>query len=538
MADEGNGARTPSQARARRSRLRVLEAATSLFAEKGYEAVGFAEIARRADVSVGLACRYFPTKEHLALALYDRLAGELVRVAAALPAGTVGDRFAFVVHEKRALLAPHRRALVALVAHALDPDSRAAVVGPAAAGVRAKVAGVFALVVAGATDAPGDEGRARLSDLLYTLHLALVLAWSQDASPGGKASAELVEVAREALSVFAPVLASGAFPLATRVGDLVRAMLALPPSTARDRDRPLAILDVLMRRRRVLPGVPRTPSEAALALHLPRVAAFVSRGAPIQLALPAFPAKSPSPAKVLGKHPDMAEQLGLESLARLLDEIAAVYPPGAELVLCSDGGVFADLVGVSDADVARYRRGIEAMIAEIDDERIRFFGLEDALGSRTPSTSRAELVARYAASESSLRERAASTPALAATIDGIHRFLVDDLRGADPTLSRSQAQKRARPLAYEVVRRSEAWGRLVAAAFPDALRLSIHPQPDVSEKIGVHLIETDDAWLTPWHGVALRENDRFRLVRRADAEASGAVLVEEDGAPSYMEIRS
>ncbi len=239
---------------------------------------------------------------------------------------------------------------------------------------------------------------------------------------------------------------------------------------------------------------------------------------------------------MLGKRPDMAEQLGLEALARVLDEIGDVYAPGAELVLCSDGGVFADLVGVSDADVGRYREGLEALIDEIDPERIRFFGLEDALGAAKPAAARAQLVERYGASLEALRERAASVPSIAATIDGIHRFLVDDLRGAEPTLSRSQAQKRARPLAYEVVRRSEAWGRLVAAAFPDALRLSIHPQPDVSEKIGIHLIETDDAWLTPWHGVALREGERFRLVRRADAEARGAVIVEEDGRPSYMEL--
>ncbi|MFO0680886.1 MAG: L-tyrosine/L-tryptophan isonitrile synthase family protein [Sandaracinus sp.] len=529
---------TPTQARARRSRLRVLEAATALFAEKGYEATGFAEIARRAEVSVGLACRYFPTKEHLALALYDRLATELAASVERMPDGTVGERFAFVVREKLALLTPHRRALVALVAHALDPRSRAAVVGLSAAGVRAKVAGIFAVVVAGATDAPSEEGRARVGELLYALHLALVLAWTQDASEDGRASAGLVDVAGEALAVFGPVVATGGLPMAGRVGELLRALLALPPTGARDRDRPRAILDVLMRRRRLLPGVAAPPSEAALALHLPRIEAFVQREAPLQLVLPAFPAKSPSPAKVLGKRPDMAEQLGLEALARVLDEIGDVYPPGAELVICSDGGVFADLVGVADADVARYRDTLEAMIAEVDPARVRFFGLEDALGPAKPAASRAMLVARYGSSVEALRERAAEAPSVAAMIDGIHRFLVDDLRGVDPTLSRSQAQKRARPLAYEVVVRSEAWGRLVAAAFPDAIRLSIHPQPDVSEKIGVHLVETGDAWLTPWHGVALREGERFRLVRRDEAEARGAVVVEEDGRPSYMEIPS
>ena len=526
----------PAQARARRSRLRVLEAASALFAEKGYDATSINEVARRAEVSVGLACRYFPSKEHLALALYDRLAVELEGAASELPEGLMAERFAHAMRAKLALLAPHRRALVALVARALDPASRAAVLGPAAAGVRAKVAGVFGVVVCGASDAPPEDARARVAETLYALHLAVVFAWTQDASEGARASHELVLLLRDLLLTFGGMLGHGELPLLSRTSLLLRSFLALPPPSTRDVERPRAILDVLFRRRRLLPGTVCGELDAAMALHLPRVAALVERGAPVQLALPAFPAKSPSARKVLGKRPDMAERLGLEALARLLDEIADVYPPGAELVLCSDGGVFADLVGVSDADVARYRADLEAMIASLETDRVRFFGLEDALPASRASTARAQLMERYGKNEEDLRARAKASRALAATIDGIHRFLAEDAQAVEPGLSRSAAQKRTRPLAYEVVRRSEAWGALVAAAFPDALRLSIHPQPDVSEKIGVHLIETEDAWLTPWHGAALREGDRLTLVRRAEAEARGAVVVSEDGRPSYLEI--
>ena len=74
-----------------------------------------------------------------------------------------------------------------------------------------------------------------------------------------------------------------------------------------------------------------------------------------------------------------------------------------------------------------------------------------------------------------------------------------------------------------MIRRSDAWGALVAEAFPDAVRLSIHPQPEVSEKIGVHLVDTEDAWLTPWHACAVLTPDGARLMKRADAEAAGAV---------------
>ena len=68
------------------------------------------------------------------------------------------------------------------------------------------------------------------------------------------------------------------------------------------------------------------------------------------------------------------------------------------------------------------------------------------------------------------------------------------------------------------------------------MRLSIHPQPDISDKIGMHLLDTDDAWLTPWHAVAVLRGDHFVLMHRADAEALGATIVEEDGRPSYLQV--
>jgi L-tyrosine isonitrile synthase len=95
-----------------------------------------------------------------------------------------------------------------------------------------------------------------------------------------------------------------------------------------------------------------------------------------------------------------------------------------------------------------------------------------------------------------------------------------------------------RARAVEVVRRSDAWSRLVDGAFPDALRLSIHPQPRGSSKLGIHVMDGDrgDAWLTPWHGVAVLRAGRFALMRRVDAEALGAHVVIHDGRPSHMEI--
>ena len=234
-----------------------------------------------------------------------------------------------------------------------------------------------------------------------------------------------------------------------------------------------------------------------------------------------------------GALPDLAEQRAVERLSELLNSIAEAWKPGAQLTLCSDGHVFADLVGVADADVDRYR---ETLVALIDDPRIAWFDLTTAFNEARPAAMRKLLMERYGEDDVAFRARAAKSPLLGTQLDGIHRFLFEDEVVLRPELTRSQAKKQTRERAYEVVRRSEAWGALVGAVFPEALRLSIHPQPDPSTKIGVNLLGVRDAWLTPWHASAVVNRTGTTLMHRAEAEALGAVIVQENGRPSHLEL--
>ena len=297
------------------------------------------------------------------------------------------------------------------------------------------------------------------------------------------------------------------------------------------------VLARLMRGRCLLPGAPQEPTDAARALHLARITSFVEAREAIALVLPAFPAKAPNRAKVLGTLPDAAERAGLEALSELVGDIAAVHPPGATLVICSDGHVFADAVGVPDEAVVAYRRHLRAMIDDVAGPNIRLFDLTDAYGEARPVEARRMLLDAHAPSVDEIRARAAACPSARAQLDGIHRFLFED-ETVRSLLSRSQVRRLTRARAYEVVRRSEAWGRLVAARFPRAIRLSVHPQPDVSAKIGIVLVPASDRWLTPWHAVLVVDGTRARLMRRHEAEGLGAVVVEKNGRPHHMEIRA
>ncbi|MFO0615711.1 MAG: L-tyrosine/L-tryptophan isonitrile synthase family protein [Polyangiaceae bacterium] len=519
------------QGRAYRSQLRITEAAKEIIGGGGWAALTISAVASKAGVSVGLVCRYFPTRDHFALALYEQLADALAGRAADLPAGPFAARFVALVRWKLELLEPHRDVLVALAGAAIDPSTRVGVLGAGAQRVRAKVAGLFDLAVRGATDAPEDESAARLARLLYAAHLALVLLWVQ-LPPGHALPLDAFEGSGAAIG---PLLELAAL----RLDGTLRALLGAP--TAPDDDaKAAAVLELVLRRQRLLDEPGGSADAASMrALHEPVIQSMMDRGAPIQIVLPAFPAKAPNPRKVLGKLPDMAEWLALQGLAELLDEIRAVYAPGAELVVCSDGGVFADLVGVSDADVRAYRTALEAMIARIaGPTRIRVFDLEDALGGGRAASNRAALMARYGGTEAALRARAESSAATARMIDGVHRFLFEDEIVRSAGTSRTQVRKATRARAYEVVLRSEAWGALVASAFPGALRLSIHPQPPVSSKLGVHLLETEDPWLTPWHGAAVLVGERYTLMHRSDAEAMGAEPRRSEDGLAYLEVPS
>lgn len=297
------------------------------------------------------------------------------------------------------------------------------------------------------------------------------------------------------------------------------------------------ILDKVFRFRRLLSDSEvdaRTDNPLRYAPHLERLRGLIHRNQPVHFVLPAFPAKSPNRAKTLGQLPDMGERLSLEFLERLCEEIESDYPGGAYITICSDGRVFSDLVGVSDDDVSRYRDGLRRICQSIAAVHLRLFNLEDVYDTKHYDVMREELLIGYARSVRTIREESLTSPTARALFNGIHRFMFEDLQEARPELSRNQCRERAKTLAYRVIQRSNAWSALVAEQFPSALRLSIHPQPDVSEKIGIMLLQADDPWVTPWHSVALYEQGTFRLVKRREAESCGARLLQsEDRLPFY-----
>ncbi len=283
-------------------------------------------------------------------------------------------------------------------------------------------------------------------------------------------------------------------------------------------------------------GTPHCFADEA-RLHIEAIAPVVARGEPVTMVLPAFPGKSPNRSKTLGALPDLAEKHALANLSRLCRRIGTLYAPGAKLMICSDGYCFSDVVNIPDPEVRQYLDSLEAYATRHFPESFAFFDLDDTFGYLDDLTSkREELLIVYSDSVDQIKRQCAEDPSAIAMYRGITRFLFEDTQGIErfKGLSNTAIQKMARSNAYRVIQRSNAWGRLIDRTFPNSLRLSIHPQFRLSRKIGIRLVDCDDVWLTPWHSVAVRENDRIVLRKRSEIDERSAVLVFTDGIPCHF----
>jgi pyoverdine/dityrosine biosynthesis protein Dit1/AcrR family transcriptional regulator len=512
------------------------------------------ELADAAGCALDEVYRLFGRKEAIVLALYHRLAVDLEERVVELPAGTIAERFHSIMTAKLALSVPHRKLLRSLLAAMVDHDAELGVLSPYTERIRLRVAGVFGAVVQGATDRP-TSGTDRLVHTLYAMHLGLIFLWMQDQTPGQAASARAVDLAKDLLAFAGPFLNTPEAGLGRLDG--IFGPLVQPPHDPAHHTLAENILRTLFRHRRLQdPSFPcaKEPCPQCFALHLPRVERFISAGEPIHLLIPGFPAKSANREKTLGPLPDMGEELALRFLQSVCDSIQELYPPGARITICSDGRVFSDLVGVSDADVTAYNAAIVDLLKRLGTTMIDVFDMDEVLSVRGPSSVvtgatddgqlttdysslRERLCQQYAERLDALKERVRNFEQHQQLYNGIHRFLFEDQVVLQPDKSRTQVRNECKELAYHVVQRSNAWSRLIAECFPHALRLSIHPQDPHAEKIGILLTEAEDNWLTPWHGVVVLDASRFKLMRRQRAAELGAVLVEREGRPSHYEMK-
>lgn len=235
--------------------------------------------------------------------------------------------------------------------------------------------------------------------------------------------------------------------------------------------------------------------------------------------LPAFPAKSANPNKTSGALADLGEVVALQRLNEFCAEVSNLYEPGAEVIICSDGHVFNDLVFVSEEDLVSYKNMIFHIIEEFNLRFLKTYDLEDFYqeNSKDRKMMKSLFIQDFCSDLDELKALIKESEDTLRLFNGIHRFIKDDLSYVDVNLSRNQLEKKSKKIAYKVIQRSRAWDKLLSLRFKDALRLSIHPYPITHRKFGVKLVASSHKWATPWHNILVEGEDGHQLMRLDDA---------------------
>ncbi len=167
------------------TRSRILEAALSVFQERGFAQATMREIAAEAGVAVGAAYYYFDSKDALVMAFYERAQEEMHREteAALDKAKTLEARLRAIISAKFRYFAPNRRLLGALSAHT-DPDHPLSPFSGETARIREQDVGLFERAVGESGVKLPASVAPYLGRLLWMYQMGLILFWVYDKSAG------------------------------------------------------------------------------------------------------------------------------------------------------------------------------------------------------------------------------------------------------------------------------------------------------------------------------------------------------------------
>lgn len=213
-------------AKGEQTRALILETAVQMFMERGYEDTTMRAIAERAGVALGSAYYYFRSKEQLIQAFYGRTHLEHVAETRDLlrTERTLRGRLQGVMAAKLRTIEPYHRFSGVLFRTAADPESPLNPFSQESLPARLEATEIFAEVVRGAEDRklPKDL-EAELPDLLWMYHMAIVLYWIHDRSPGRARTWTLME---RTVDLVARLIAISTYPLMGPIRKSVLRLLA------------------------------------------------------------------------------------------------------------------------------------------------------------------------------------------------------------------------------------------------------------------------------------------------------------------------
>jgi AcrR family transcriptional regulator len=210
------------------TREHVLASALGLFRKRGFERTTMRDIAQAAELSLGAAYHYFPSKDALVQAYYEWMQAEHERLAKATtpPDADLKTRISTLLETKLDLLRRDRKLLAALFTHLGDPTHPLSIFGRKTSNLRNRSVGQFVAIF----DEHGipEELRVVLGRGLWLAHLGVFLFFVHDGSPNQVRTRKLAEAVVELVASGVPLLSH---PLAAPIrGRLLELVADLEPA--------------------------------------------------------------------------------------------------------------------------------------------------------------------------------------------------------------------------------------------------------------------------------------------------------------------
>ncbi len=209
-------------ARGQATRELILETALKMFRERGFEPTTMREIASAAEVSLGNAYYYFPSKEAIVMAYYDRV--QILHAELSKPIleeeKNLAKRISRVVLAKIDILKDDRPLMGALFRYGGEPDHPLSFFGPNTQRLRQQCLDIFQHVLAHEKFPKDVEKLMPLA--LYAYHLGIMLYFLYDKSAGAQKTRRLCEGSADFIVKF---ISLSKFPLTKPLRGKVMRML-------------------------------------------------------------------------------------------------------------------------------------------------------------------------------------------------------------------------------------------------------------------------------------------------------------------------
>jgi AcrR family transcriptional regulator len=176
---------------------KILDAALEMFRTKGFEETTVRDIAAAAGVALGAAYYYYPSKDSLVLAFYQRSCAEMQpRIEQALAASKPGleERLKTLINAKLQYFAPYRGVLRALLKNGADPAHPLSPFAENNKPIRdVDVAWFQKLLSDGGIRVPKDL-EPHMPEVLWMFQMGVIYFWISDDSRGQHRTARLLEL--------------------------------------------------------------------------------------------------------------------------------------------------------------------------------------------------------------------------------------------------------------------------------------------------------------------------------------------------------